>query len=188
MRVIGGRYGGTALRGGKGPQFRPTAQIVKGSVFDTLYSDVQDAVVLDLFAGSGALGIEALSRGAAKAVFVEQDPAILKALRTNLERCRIPEDQYIVHRGDASRFLEKTLRSGIKYDLIFADPPYASKLGKRLADMLGAADREICRMFIVETGEEISLEEGGRLEKLRTRKFGQTVVTYFRYRESTDGK
>lgn len=186
MRVIGGRFRGTALRGGKGPQFRPTAQIVKGSVFDTLYSEVQDAVVLDLFAGSGALGIEALSRGAAKAVFVEQDPTILKALRTNLKRCKIGEDKAIVHKADATKFLEKTIRSGSSYDIIFADPPYASDLGKRLADMLGAGSREVCRMFIVETGGEISLADGGKLEKARTRKFGQTIVTYFRYVESED--
>lgn len=183
MRVIGGKNRGIALRGGKGPQFRPTAQIVKGSVFDTLYSDVQNAVVLDLFAGSGSMGIEALSRGASRAVFVEQDPSILKALRTNIERCRFSKEQALVHRGDATRFLENAIKADGRYDLILADPPYASSLGGKLATMLGKARENVCKMFIIETGNEIQGDVFGRMEKLRTRKFGQTVVTYFRYKQ-----
>jgi 16S rRNA (guanine(966)-N(2))-methyltransferase RsmD len=183
MRVIAGKYGGTALRGGKGPQFRPTAQVVKGSLFDTLGDEVKGAVVLDLFAGSGALGIEALSRGAARAVFVEQDSTAARALRTNIERCRIDDAQAVVHRGDAMRFLERAIKAGSRYDIIFADPPYASSLGAKLAAALEAAGPGICRLFVAETGADIAFPEGGALEKFRTRKFGQTIVTYFRYRE-----
>ena len=112
MRVIAGRCGGTALRGGHGPHFRPTAQVVKGSVFDTLYGRVQEAAVLDLFAGSGSLGIEALSRGASRAVFVEQDSKILRALRTNLDRCKVA-DQAEVIRGDAMKFLDQLIRDNV---------------------------------------------------------------------------
>lgn len=182
MRVIGGLKRGIALRGGKGPQFRPTAQIVKGSIFDTLYSEVQESVVLDLFAGSGAMGLEALSRGASRAVFVEQEKTILRALTTNIERCGF-SDQSVIHRGDAVRFLEKAIQSGSKYDIIFADPPYASTLGKKIAEMISAAGRGICKLLIVETGGEIEFADGGDLEKIRTRKFGQTVVTYFSFRK-----
>ncbi len=186
MRVIAGKYGGTALRGGKGPQFRPTAQVVKGSLFNTLGGEVQDAVVLDLFAGSGALGIEALSRGAARAVFVEQDSVIVRSLRTNIERCRIDASLFVIHRGDAVRFLEKAIKSDSRYDIILADPPYASSLGARLAAMLDASGGGICRLFIVETGEEIEFPENRALEKFKTRKFGQTIVTYFKFREDKD--
>ncbi len=182
MRVIAGRCGGIALRGGHGPQFRPTAQIVKGSVFDTLYGRVQDAVVLDLFAGSGSMGIEALSRGAARAVFVEQDQKILKALRTNLDRCR-SADQAEVVRGDAMKYLERLIRSKKTFDMIFADPPYASKLSQRIAGAISSAGRKVCGLLITESGEEYDIPSGGLLEKKRTRKFGQTIVTYLEYRE-----
>ena len=114
MRVNAGRYRGTSLRCGRGPFYRPTAQIVKGSIFDTLGSDVTGARFLDLFAGSGAIGIEALSRGAKQAVFVEQDRRILKALRTNLQRCRITADQAIVLGHDVFRFVDR-LKKGIEF-------------------------------------------------------------------------
>lgn len=183
MRVIAGKFKGIPLRGGRGPQFRPTTQLAKGSVFDTLYPDIQGAVVLDLFAGSGALGIEAVSRGAAKAVFVEQDKAILRALRTNLERCRIGPESAAVHSADVLPFLRKAIRSGEKYDLVIADPPYGSKLGEKLVEIFNAAEGRMFRIFILETGMEVQVPDGGKLEKYRTRKFGQTVVTYIRYRE-----
>jgi len=183
MRVIAGRCGGTALRGGHGPQFRPTAQVVKGSVFDTLYSRVQEATVLDLFAGSGSMGIEALSRGASRAVFVEQDQKILRALRKNLDRCKVSEDAEVV-RGDAMKYLDQLIRSKKKksFDIIFADPPYASSLARDIALALNSAGRKVCRLLITESGEEYDIPEGGALEKVRTRKFGQTVVTYLEYR------
>ncbi len=182
MRVITGRCRGIALRGGHGPQFRPTAQIVKGSVFDTLYGRVQDAVVLDLFAGSGSIGIEALSRGASRVVFVEQDQKILKALRTNLDRCRVA-DQAEVVRGDAVKYLERLIRSKKTFDIIFVDPPYASKLSQRIAGTISSAGRKICGLLITESGGEYDIPSGGSLEKKRTRKFGQTIVTYLEYRE-----
>jgi len=185
MRVIAGRCGGTALRGGHGPQFRPTAQIVKGSVFDTLYGRVQDAAVLDLFAGSGAMGIEALSRGAASAVFVEQDQKILRALRTNLDRCGLTAQAEVI-RGDAMKYLERLLRSGKTFDIVFADPPYASNLSRDIAQALHAAGRKVCDLLITESGEEYEIAPEGSLEKIRTRKFGQTIVTYLEYK--TEGQ
>jgi 16S rRNA (guanine966-N2)-methyltransferase len=185
MRVIAGRCGGTALRGGHGPQFRPTAQIVKGSVFDTLYGRVQDSVVLDLFAGSGAMGIEALSRGASKAVFVEQDQKILRALRTNLDRCGVTDRSDVV-RGDAMKYLERLVRSKRTFDIIFADPPYASNLSREIASAVNGAGRRICDLLITESGEEYEIAPGGALEKVRTRKFGQTIVTYLEYK--TEGQ
>ncbi|MBN1163496.1 MAG: 16S rRNA (guanine(966)-N(2))-methyltransferase RsmD [Candidatus Krumholzibacteriota bacterium] len=183
LKVIAGKMKGITLRGGHGPQFRPTAQIVKGSVLDTLYGEIQGAVILDLFAGSGSLGIEALSRGAKRSVFVEQDKNILRALQGNIEKCGLSREEVRIHRGDAIKFLEKTIKTGSVYDIIFADPPYSSKLAGRVASMLSKAGREICRYLIIESGEEIQIEDNGKLEKLRVRKFGQTLVTYFRYRE-----
>ncbi len=185
MRVISGRCRGIALRGGHGPQFRPTAQIVKGSVFDTLYGRVQEAVVLDLFAGSGSLGIEALSRGAQRAVFIEQDPKIVRALTTNLGRCKLTDKAEVV-RGDAMKYLERVIRSKKTFDIIFADPPYASSLSREIAVAISLAKRKVCDLLITESGEEYDIPPGGALEKVRTRKFGQTIVTYLEYK--TEGQ
>ncbi len=183
MRVIAGKRKGIALRIGHGAQFRPTAQVVKGSVFDTLGTMIQDATFCDLFAGSGAVGIEALSRGARRAIFVEQDHRIMRALRTNLERCKFSFRESQVRMGDATRFLERLVRGKDSFDIIFADPPYAGDLSQRIVKIVEEGKHRICRLFIVEHGQPLFCGDTGMLEKVRTRKFGQTYVSYFQYRD-----
>jgi 16S rRNA (guanine(966)-N(2))-methyltransferase RsmD len=130
VRVIAGAYGGRRLTAPRGAATRPTADRVREALFSVL-GDVSGLTVLDLFAGSGALGIEALSRGAAGAVFVERAAPALTALRTNLEALGITAE---VHRGDARTFVRNASRAGHTYDLLFLDPPYrdAERLGSEL--------------------------------------------------------
>jgi 16S rRNA (guanine(966)-N(2))-methyltransferase RsmD len=186
MRVIAGICRGTALRGGHGPQFRPTAQLVRGSIFDTIGALVEGTSVLDLFAGSGAFGIEALSRGAARAVFIEQDRTILRALRTNLERCRLTGRAEVIQ-GDAMRHLERLIRSAAEFDIVFADPPYASGLPAAVAAAVAGAGRPFCRLLITESDRPVPAPGQGALEAARERKFGQTIITYFEYRPQAGG-
>ena len=182
MRVIAGSLKGTALRCGRGPVYRPTAQIVKGSVFDTLGEEVEGAVFLDLFAGSGGVGIEALSRGAIRAVFIEQDRRVLKAIRTNLQRCSIGADKAVVSSQDARRFLERLIAHNDYYDIIFADPPYAGNLAQEIVERIDAAEGAVCGLLIIEHGEAVYLREGTTLDLVRSRKFGQTAVSYYKKR------
>ncbi|MEJ7786999.1 MAG: 16S rRNA (guanine(966)-N(2))-methyltransferase RsmD [Solirubrobacteraceae bacterium] len=130
MRVIAGEHGGRRLVSPKGVATRPTADRVREAVFSVL-GDVGGLSVLDLFAGSGALGIEALSRGAGRAVFVERAAPALAALLVNLDALAMEAD---VHRGDARTFLRDASRAGHTYDLVFLDPPYrdADRLGREL--------------------------------------------------------
>jgi 16S rRNA (guanine966-N2)-methyltransferase len=130
MRVIAGRYGGRRLTTPKGADTRPTADRVREALFSAL-GDVSGMTALDLFAGSGALGIEALSRGAASAEFVERAAPALAALRANLDALGVTAE---VHRGDARTFLRNASRAGRTYDLVFVDPPYrdAERLGGEL--------------------------------------------------------
>jgi len=186
MRVIAGICRGTALRGGHGPQFRPTAQVVRGSIFDTIGDLVEGAAVLDLFAGSGAFGIEALSRGAARAVFIEQDRTILRALRTNLERCRLSEQAQVIQ-GDAMQHLERLIRRAAEFDIVFADPPYVSGLCAAVAAAVAGAENPFCRLLVTESGGPVPAPDGGALEATKTRKFGQTIITYFEYRPRAGG-
>lgn len=135
MRVVAGRFGGRRLVTPKGHDTRPTADRVREALFSILGDSVRDAAVLDLFAGSGALGIEALSRGAASATFVDDAPAAVAAVQANLDALGI---EAAVVRRDASAFLRAARDAGRQYDLVFLDPPYrhAETLGPALAETL----------------------------------------------------
>ncbi len=128
MRVIAGRFGGRRLAAPRGAATRPTADRVREALFSMLGS-LDGASVLDLFAGTGALGIEALSRGAAQAVFVERDRLALSALRANLAALGLGaeggEPQVQVRARDAVAALGGAIEQGETYDLVFLDPPYA---------------------------------------------------------------
>src|SRR6478736_8621009 len=124
MRVIAGSAGGIQLRISS-QHSRPTMDMVRGAIFSALGDLVIGARVLDLFAGSGAYGIEALSRGAAEAVFVDNHPKSIEAIRFNLSNSKL---NGTVIRYDVFRFLQRQER---QYGLVFADPPYAKKRGDR---------------------------------------------------------
>jgi 16S rRNA (guanine966-N2)-methyltransferase len=131
VRVVAGRYKGRRLEAPPGRDTRPTADRVREALFSIL-GPLDGLRVLDLFAGSGALGIEALSRGAAQATFVEDDPRALAALRSNLEAVGA---EPVVHGADALAFLAT---SPGPYDLVFVDPPYSSaqRIARELSERL----------------------------------------------------
>jgi 16S rRNA (guanine966-N2)-methyltransferase len=137
MRIVAGRWGSRRLAAPKGFATRPTSDRVREALFSILGDRVQDARVLDLFAGSGALGLEALSRGAAEATFVDSAPAAIAALKTNLDDLGVEAE---VHRSDALRFLRTAPGNARHYDLVLLDPPYrlAARLGRALSEALPA--------------------------------------------------
>ena len=138
MRVITGTARGRRLKELQGMDTRPTTDKVKESMFSILQFDIEGRRVLDLFAGTGQLGIEALSRGAESAVFVERRKDALQAVRENLEACGFSDRARVVN-GDAMSYL----KSGEKFDLIFLDPPYASGLLEQALEDIARFD--ICR-------------------------------------------
>jgi 16S rRNA (guanine966-N2)-methyltransferase len=137
MRVVAGAYGGRRISAPPGAGTRPTSDRVREALFSILGARVDGARVLDLFAGSGALGIEALSRGAGSAEFVDAHPLAVRVVRGNLARLGA---EARVHRSDALQWLRAASRAGAQYDLVFLDPPYrlAERLGSGLADGLPA--------------------------------------------------
>ena len=171
MRVVAGSLRGRTLHAPKGGETRPTSDRVREALFSIL-SSVQDAEVLDLFAGSGALGIEALSRGAARATFVDSAPGAVAAVRRNLEELGLHGD---VLRLPALRALACTSVLGRQYDLVFLDPPYrlASTLGPQLSTALPP---------VLATGARVVVESDRRvplaldLELLRERQYGDTLI------------
>jgi 16S rRNA (guanine966-N2)-methyltransferase len=137
VRIVAGRWGGRRLSSPKGATTRPTADRVREALFSILGGRVEGARVLDLFAGSGALGLEALSRGAAEATFVDAAPAAIAAVRANLEALGGEAE---VRRADAVRFLRAASGQARHYDLVLLDPPYrlAARLGRELSEALPA--------------------------------------------------
>ena len=137
MRVVAGRFGGRRLQAPPGRGTRPTSDRVREALFSTL-GPIAGARVLDLFAGSGALAIEALSRGAASALLVERDPRAVTVIRANLEALGLAAPEAVVHSGAARAALRSASARGDTYDLVFLDPPYRSapELGRELSAAL----------------------------------------------------
>ncbi len=123
MRVIGGIARGRRLRAPRGRRTRPTSNHLREVVFDLLGQQVSGQSFLDLYAGSGAVGIEALSRGATRAVFVERDPSAVAALRRNLEASGFRDRAEVVP-IEVLRYLRRAASGSWRFDLIFLDPPY----------------------------------------------------------------
>lgn len=124
MRIVGGRFSGRDLYSPRDSRVRPTAEHVRGALLDHLAGELAGARVLDLFAGTGALGLEAISRGAATADFVEWRPPSLHALKANITTLKL-RDRTRIFRKDAIRFAEALTSD--RYDVAFADPPYESR-------------------------------------------------------------
>jgi 16S rRNA (guanine966-N2)-methyltransferase len=171
VRIVAGEFGGRRLVVPRDGRVRPTADRVREAWMSILAPELEGARVLDLFAGSGALGLEALSRGAAHATFVELAPASLEALRANIAALGV-EGRVTVRRGDALRFVQ-ALEAGA-YDVAFADPPYA----------VDAADRLVTLFRSTPFARILSVEHPAdrRVEGDETRRYGDTAVTFCRTR------
>ena len=167
MRVVAGLAGGRRLRAPVGRQVRPTSERVREALFNALGSldAVEGATVLDLFAGTGALGIEALSRGAASAVFVDADARAVAAVKQNLRDTGLAERGRVVQ-ADVLKYLAG---GPAPVDLAFADPPYAFDGWPRLLAVLPA------RLVAIEARTHIDLPDGWH--PLRSKRYGDTVVT-----------
>lgn len=179
MRVIAGDRKGIVLTAVFSSGCRPTTQLVKGSIFDTMGDIINGKKVVDLFAGSGGIGIEALSRGAAHVVFVEKNRRLLKVIRHNLKICHFGSEVAAVKGEDALVFLRKLSRDGNPTDIIFADPPYAEDYPGKILDTIDNVEECPCKLLIIEHPTGLELKGGEKLDKWRTRSFGQTSVSYF---------
>lgn len=180
MRIVAGRWRGRPLRAPRGFAVRPTSDRVREAIFDILGAGVAGATVLDLFAGSGALGLEAISRGASRGVFVESEPAAFGCLRKNVDSLGAAEAEILLL--DYRQALRRLRGRSMRFDLVFLDPPY----GKGLA---GASAAGLSRAGLVGSGGTVVVEESVRAPDdafpegwaLSTdRRYGDTRVMLFR--------
>jgi len=174
MRIIAGTHRGHTIYAPRGFDTRPTSDRVRESVFN-LVGPVDGATVLDLYAGSGAMGLEALSRGAARAVFVERDVEAVRTIERNLDKLRL---RGTVVRQDAVTALAHDASSGRKYDLVLVDPPYDmySDLQPQLARYLPAVLAE-GGVLVVETDARVEPELP--LARRTSRKYGAARITVY---------
>ena len=176
MRVITGTARGRKLGQLQGMDTRPTTDQVKESIFNIIQFDIEGRRVLDLFAGTGQLGIEALSRGAAECVFIDRRPDAVRLIQENLALCKLA-GRARVRQGDALPYL----RSGEKFDLVFLDPPYASGLLEQALTDIAAFD--ICRqhgIIVAESAAETVLPALPPPYRLyREYRYGKIKLTVF---------
>ncbi len=177
MRIIAGERKGHTIFAPKGRDTRPTSDRVRENVFNIVAPWVEDARVLDLYAGSGAMGLEALSRGAAAVVFVESDPDAVRAIERNLDKLRLTGATVV--RTGATTGLAQEAAAGRKYDLVLADPPYTMTDYETLARYLPRilADDGL---LVLESSARTEPELAG-LTVRTTRKYGSTRVTVFEH-------
>ncbi|HEV2774243.1 MAG TPA: 16S rRNA (guanine(966)-N(2))-methyltransferase RsmD [Solirubrobacteraceae bacterium] len=172
MRIVAGLYGGRKLTAPPGAETRPTSDRVREALFSVLGASIHGARVLDLFAGSGALGIEALSRGAQSAVFVDRSRKAVTAIRANLDALGIEAE---VRPIEAHAALRAASARREAYDLVFLDPPYrrAAELGRELSEGLTAVLAPGARV-VTESDRRAPLELD--LPLADQRRYGDTVI------------
>jgi 16S rRNA (guanine966-N2)-methyltransferase len=185
LRVIAGKAGGRRLKSPKGLSTRPTADRVKEAVFSALSLCVEGAFVLDAFAGSGALGIEALSRGAEKAVFIEENPAAIAAVRENIEALGFQHSS-LVYKGSCAAViprLKKPFKD--KFTLVFLDPPYNRGCLNKVFNILPLTGiLKEGSIVVVETASKNNKESfnANGFEFIKQAEYGDTAVSYLRWK------
>ncbi|HXE45297.1 MAG TPA: 16S rRNA (guanine(966)-N(2))-methyltransferase RsmD [Conexibacter sp.] len=176
MRIVAGRYGGRRLTAPPGSATRPTSDRVREALFQRLGA-LDEARVLDLFAGSGALGLEALSRGASHATLVDSAPAAIKVMKANVGALALSPHEVEVRKQDARAFLRGARAAGREYDLVLLDPPYrlAAELGRELSPLIAAVLAPGGRV-VSESDRRAPLDLDSDLPLTDERRYGDTLI------------
>lgn len=180
MRVVSGALKGRALKAVRGTPTRPTTDKVKEAMFNIIGPYFRSGMALDLFAGSGALGIEALSRGIERSIFVDHDIKAVQTIRANLENLKLT-DRSEVYRTDAHRALNAVKKRGLTFQIIFLDPPYKKQ---KLESLLNFIDQyqllAAGGVVVCEHSDDVMLPEKiGRLMKAKGAAYGITAVSFY---------
>lgn len=181
MRILGGKAKGRKIPTLATKKTRPTLQIVRKSIFDTLGEEVKGAHILDLFAGAGSLGLEALSRGSQEVTFVDDNQGVLDKLGENAKLLGFKEMVNLVN-ADATKTLHSLWKNRVKYDIVFADPPYSSKFISKVVETFEVCD--VIRnggLLVIEHSKHTPLPHHiGLLILWKVKEFGETHVSFYR--------
>lgn len=177
MRIIAGIYKGRNLKSPPSMNVRPTSDRLRETLFNVIAPRIEDARFLDVCAGSGAVGIEALSRGASHVTFVDRSRRMCKLIEANLELCRIPEEQHVIYCSEANEFLRQSKDE--RWDIVYFDPPYKEDYLKTL-QLLSNND-----LVIAEHHHKTELPECvGNLDRIRILKQGDSALSFYRNADS----
>lgn len=179
VTIGGGTLRGRVLRYPEIPGLRPSMQRTKASMFSSLAGDVDGGVFADLYAGAGAVGIEALSRGARFVHFVERDRAALDALRANLTHCGIEARRFCVHGEAVAGVLDARPCPLADATVVFADPPYDIDVGDELLARVALEALPSMKWLVVEHRTRASIVAPPGMTMERARRFGETTLSYF---------
>ena len=183
MRVIAGKYKGRNLKSPPSLEVRPTSDRLRETLFNVIAPRIDEVRFLDLCAGSGAVGIEALSRGAAAVTFVDRSRRMCGLVEANLDLCKVPENETEVVQAEASDFLSRSLATtGKPWDIVFFDPPYANDYLKVLKTIDTRATKLLTdsAILIVEHHHKKQLpDDVGRLHRTRILKQGDSALSFY---------
>ena len=183
MRIIAGQYRGRNLKSPPSLQVRPTSDRLRETLFNVIAPRIEGTRFLDLCAGSGAVGIEALSRGAAHATFVDRSRRMCGLVEANLDLCGVPEDQTEVVCGEAEDFLRQSpVRRRGPWDIIFFDPPYATDYLRALKALRTDSEKLLVAdgLFIIEHHHKNELTDAiGQLQRQRVLKQGDSSLSFY---------
>lgn len=186
VRIIAGSFKGRVLKYPASRLIRPTMQRVKSSVFESIGREIVAASFMDLYCGAGAMGIEALSRGARVAHFVESNPVALRHLRENLRTMDLESDRACVHRGRTIEFLERGGLERTRPDVIYADPPYGGREAELLLEVFSGLGYSYPHLIVVEHEQALTPEVSGVLHVVKEKSFGQSRVSFIRIAQGDD--
>ncbi len=188
LRILGGEFRNRPLKTPKGPQTRPSLGIMRKAVFDILQDEVIEADFLDLFAGAGAMGLEALSRGASHATFIDKDRYALSCISDNIRHLNV-ENKSTILRSDSLDALEKLGKNRRQFDIVYVDPPYAASAEKSLIPKILTLleDHQLLKVkaiVFVEEGAPAHLKPDAlklqTLHFINTRQFSRSILHQFR--------
>ncbi|MFC3882696.1 16S rRNA (guanine(966)-N(2))-methyltransferase RsmD [Bacillus songklensis] len=182
MRVVSGNCKGRPLKAVPGMTTRPTTDKVKEAIFNMIGPYFTGGIGLDLFGGSGGLGIEALSRGFDKMIFVDRDGKAIQTIKANLAVCGF-EDRAEVYRNDAERALKAVQKREMMFDLILLDPPYKAQKLKTLIEMIDG-QRLLSKegVIVAEHDNDVGLpDQIGRFSKVKFEVYGITAISIYQY-------
>ena len=185
MRVISGKAKGKRLKAPSGINTRPLTDMIKESLFNVLGLNVAGSSFLDLFAGSGAVGIEALSRNAGLVLFVEKDNHAIRAIKENLANCGFIEG-YEVHRNDVFKALDLIKKRGLLFEYIYVDPPFTNEpIFEEVLQRLDKADiLAVEGIIVIRTRRKKTLPlRLDKLEKYRVNDYGESTLHYYCFNE-----
>ncbi len=186
MRIIAGEGRGRRIRAPRGLNTRPTADRVREALFNILASNLQECRFLDLYAGSGGIGLEALSRGAGEVVFVEKNPEATAVIEKNIKETKLPGEKK-VYRADVPAFIRSQSPTNPGFNIVFLDPPYKQGLEQRTLEAISGAPYVLKdkAVVVVESARSIPpLERVGTMVLVRHRAYGDTALSFYRMEEA----